>query len=155
MIMGHEPRHCPSLTLFARQVTSERLAIINFVQPFAEDRLYLVASSETVPPSFVDHMHKPFAPFEPLLWLLVFGYITFTSVVTFVIDGKALASEEDMNPHPVARYCMASYLSWFGVFSGGPQNGPVSFPGRVAQLGYGFFIMILLASYTAIWPQFW
>ena len=149
VLMSHELRHHPALTLRARQVTSERLAIINFVQPFAEDRLYLVASSETVPQSFLDDLRKPFAPFDLLLWLLVFGYITFTSVVTFVIDGKALASEEGMNPHPVARYCMASYLSYIGLASGGPQNAPVSFPGRVAQLGYGFFIMVILASYTA------
>jgi hypothetical protein len=41
------------------------------------------------------------------------------------------------------------YITWFGLFSGGPQNSPQTLPARFSQLGYGFFVIIALASYTA------
>ena len=127
-------------------VTSERLALSNFIQPFAEDKLYLVVPDEYLEESFAQHFVRPFMPFAPELWLMVGLFTIFTSIVTLLVDGRSLVVEHyDI----VSRYCMSVYLTWHGLFSGGPQNSPGTFPARLSQLGFGVFIMITVATYTA------
>ena len=36
-----------------------------------------------------------------------------------------------------------------GYVGGGPQNNPTSVPGRLATIGFGWFLLILMSSYTA------
>ena len=96
---------------------------------------------------FADYLAKPFAPFSIELWGLIIGYIFITSVITCHLDeGRG---EDYENPYMLPRLLKATYVTWFGIFSGGPQNHAVTLPARFSQLGYGLFIIIILASYTA------
>ena len=127
-------------------VTAERLALVHFVQPFSEDRLYLVASSDFVAEGFWDYVYRPFKPFENFLWLCIWAYMCFATVIGMAVDWQ---SEDYENACLVPRFCKSTYLTWHGLFSGGPQNSATSFSARLSQLGVGFFIMVLIASYTA------
>jgi len=37
-------------------------------------------------------------------------------------------------------------LTFHGLFSGGPQNNPITLGARLSQLGYGFFVLVTIAS---------
>ena len=41
------------------------------------------------------------------------------------------------------------YLAFGGYFEGGKAHDPKSAPALLAQIGYGFFVLIIIASYTA------
>jgi len=89
---------------------------------------------------------KPWKPFSAELWGLVIAYITFTGMVTAWLEPEG---EDYENPYAIPRFFKALYITWFGVFSGGPQNAASTLPARFSQLAYGLFIIIVLASYTA------
>eukprot|EP00277_Geminigera_cryophila_P041526 CAMPEP_0173098872 /NCGR_PEP_ID=MMETSP1102-20130122/35075_1 /TAXON_ID=49646 /ORGANISM="Geminigera sp., Strain Caron Lab Isolate" /LENGTH=514 /DNA_ID=CAMNT_0013991623 /DNA_START=199 /DNA_END=1743 /DNA_ORIENTATION=+ len=128
-------------------VTPERMGMSNFLSPFSQDVFYLLVPDQTVPETILSMFEKPFKPFSWELWGLVFGFLFFSGFVNMLADNQ---NEDDFqNPHPVARVFKATYLSFAGYFQGGAANNPTSAPARVAQLGYGFFILIILASYTA------
>lgn len=46
-------------------------------------------------------------------------------------------------------YCKALYLNFLAYVSCGPTTNPSSVPGRIAVLGFGWFLLITMASYTA------
>lgn len=82
-------------------VTAERLALINFVQPFSEDKLYLVVQNDAVPETFGDLLYKPLKPFQPELWLMVVAYMIFTSFITVFLDAH---SDDYENPYIFPRF---------------------------------------------------
>jgi hypothetical protein len=108
--------------------------------------MYLVAPREPLSDDLVTHLKRPFVPFDQELWLMVVLFTLFVSIITMIVDGEALV-EQDV--HLVARYCLATYITWHSLFSGGPQNTPRSFPARLSQLGFGFFVIISITTYTA------
>jgi hypothetical protein len=46
-------------------------------------------------------------------------------------------------------YCKAVYLNFLAYVSASPCNTPTSVPGRLAAVGFGWFLLITIASYTA------
>ena len=62
--------------------------------------------------------HRPCTKWQPGLWALIIAYLTFSSVVSGWLDRH---SDDYDNPHHVPRILKATYLSWLGLFSGGPQ----------------------------------
>ena len=61
-----------------------------------------------------------------------------------------LSNDEDFeNHHYYARYFKGLYLMILSYVKGGPENNPASVPARISSLGFGFFCMIVLTSYTA------
>ena len=85
-------------------------------------------------------------PFSPELWLMIVLFSIFTTIIMMIVDGEALVEQDT---HLVSRNCMAAYLTWHSIFSGGPQNSPRSFPARFSQLGFGMFVMVGITTYTA------
>jgi hypothetical protein len=53
------------------------------------------------------------------------------------------------NPTLLGRYFKCLYNNTYAYVSGGPQNNPTSVPARLACIGFGWFLLILMASYTA------
>jgi hypothetical protein len=128
-------------------VTAERMGLAAFVSPFEQDLFYVLVPDDTLPETFTDMLAKPFLPFAWNLWGLVVGFLLFSGFVNMLADNK---NQDDFeNPSKFARVFKSIFLSFGGYFAGGSVNNPSSAPARVAQLGYGFFILIILASYTA------
>ena len=82
-------------------VTAQRLSIASFVQPFSEDKLYLVAQNDVIPETFGDLLYKPLKPFQPILWVMVLSYMIFTSFITVFLDAQ---SEDYEIPHIFPRF---------------------------------------------------
>ena len=49
----------------------------------------------------------------------------------------------------IGMYCKALYLNFLAYVSCSPTTTPSSVPGRIAVLGFGWFLLITMASYTA------
>ena len=56
--------------------------------------------------------------------------------------------------HPLLIMCSglqvahSVYLSLQGLFSGGPVHSVTTFSGKLVNVGFGFFMLITLASFT-------
>uniref|UniRef100_A0A7S0YRR6 Ionotropic glutamate receptor C-terminal domain-containing protein n=1 Tax=Hemiselmis tepida TaxID=464990 RepID=A0A7S0YRR6_9CRYP len=118
-----------------------------FVIPYREDKIYLVAPSIENVESFADLLEKPFLPFKPDLWGLVIGFTIFSSLVSAFIDRH---NDTDYHNKSIgSRIFKSLYLHSFWYVSGGPLGYPVSVPSRLASLGFGLFTLITLATFTA------
>ena len=53
------------------------------------------------------------------------------------------------NPTVVGMYCKTAYLNLLAYVSASPCNTPTSVPGRLAVVGFGWFLLITISSYTA------
>ena len=131
-------------------MTSERIALgIQFLRPpFGSDDMYLIALRQEAAEGFATLLAKPFSPFAPALWAFIILYIFLSALVTAITD---MANEEDFENQSsyVARYLKSLYLNFLGYLTGGPANTPQSVPARIGTMGFGFFTMIVLTSYTA------
>lgn len=142
-------------------LTLDRLSMgVNFVQPFGQDEFYILAPimDDFLVDSFGEMLGRPWLPFSPDLWVCFFAFIAFASFVTFLTDtvfdlGDMYEPGGDagdfQNPTKIGRYFRALQLNLLGYVGGGPQNNPSSVPGRLAALGFGWFLLILMSSYTA------
>lgn len=146
-------------------VTHGRLSMgISFLLPFGSDEFYVVAprveimSSASWFNTMFDMLAAPWKPFTFDLWICFFAFIFFTSLVTLLTDGifdvgDEFEDHEDTddfeNPTAVGMYCKSLYLNFLGYVSCSPMNAPSSVPGRLAALGFGWFLLIVISSYTA------
>lgn len=89
-----------------------------------------------------------------------FAFLIFTAFVTLLADsildvGDALDVGKDWKPndfendHTVSQFAKCVYLSFMGYVSCGPANTPSSVPARLAAVGFGWFLLVFMASYTA------
>ena len=67
--------------------------------------------------------------------------------VTLITDWGNRADFQ--NPRWLARWLKAAFLNGLGFVSRTVRSNPQSTPARVAALGYGFFLLITMQSYTA------
>jgi hypothetical protein len=115
--------------------------------PFGTDDMYLIAPKVESEETFWTLLGKPFSPFQGQLWLGIVGYILLSAWVAAFTD---LDNDEDFeNHHHFARYMKSLYLMILSYEKAGPENNPKSVPARISSLGFGFFCMIVLTSYTA------
>eukprot|EP00281_Chroomonas_sp_CCMP1168_P003090 CAMPEP_0206255184 /NCGR_PEP_ID=MMETSP0047_2-20121206/24106_1 /ASSEMBLY_ACC=CAM_ASM_000192 /TAXON_ID=195065 /ORGANISM="Chroomonas mesostigmatica_cf, Strain CCMP1168" /LENGTH=788 /DNA_ID=CAMNT_0053681555 /DNA_START=61 /DNA_END=2427 /DNA_ORIENTATION=- len=128
-------------------VTTERMALNQFVTPFGTDLFYLIARKEAPPETFAEQMVKPFQPFSLELWVLVIGFLLFAAFVMVMTDSHNL--DDYANERLGAKLAKSLYFSFSGYVAGGSQNAAASVPGRLATIGFGWFVLITLASYTA------
>eukprot|EP00802_Teleaulax_amphioxeia_P007908 Tamp_07916.p1 GENE.Tamp_07916~~Tamp_07916.p1 ORF type:complete len:713 (+),score=98.31 Tamp_07916:42-2141(+) len=140
-------------------VTAERLQLgASFILPYGTDDFHLVTKATSNAISFTEQLAKPWAPFSTTLWLCFFAFLLFSALVTFLTDsvmdiGDEFEDHEDSddfdNPTLLGRYTKAVYLNTLGWVSAGPVNNPTSVPARLAALGFGWFVLIIIATYTA------
>lgn len=89
-----------------------------------------------------------------------FGFLFFTALITLFADsildvGDKLEAHKDWkaddfeNQTLVGRFAKCVYLSFMAYVSGGPLNSPSSVPARLAAVGFGWFLLVTMASYTA------
>jgi hypothetical protein len=77
----------------------------------------------------------------------VISFLIFSALVMAATDKNNI--EDYDNRSTIAIFFKALYFVLLGYVSGGAVNGPASVPGRTAAIGFGFFVLITLASYTA------
>jgi hypothetical protein len=134
------------MTLHAQ---TQRISLgVRFVMPpYGTDDMYFIAPKQQNSETFWTLLGKPFSPFQGQLWLGIVGYILLSAWVAAFTD---LSNDEDFeNHHYYARYAKSLYLMVLSYVKGGPENNPASVPARISSLGFGFFCMIVLTSYTA------
>jgi len=109
--------------------------------------MFLVAPKVQQPEDISDYLRKPFRPFSGELWGMILGFLVFNAAVYMATEP---ADGVDFNsPSASSRLSKSLYLSLLGFVSGGAGTSARSVPARVATLGFGFFVLITLASYTA------
>jgi hypothetical protein len=130
-------------------VQTQRISLgVRFVMPpYGSDDMYLIAPKLERAETFWTLLGKPFSPFQGPLWLGIVGYILLSAWVAAFTDKS---NDEDFeNHHYISRYMKSLYLMSLSYVKGGPENNPASVPARISALGFGFFCMIVLTSYTA------
>ena len=70
-----------------------------------------------------------------------------SATVTLITDFGNKADFQ--NPRWLARWLKAAFLNGLSFVSRTVRSNPQSLPARVAALGYGFFLLITMQSYTA------
>uniref|UniRef100_A0A7S0WG46 Ionotropic glutamate receptor C-terminal domain-containing protein n=1 Tax=Hemiselmis tepida TaxID=464990 RepID=A0A7S0WG46_9CRYP len=128
-------------------MTPQRLNMAQFLPPFSSDKFYLFVPGQTTAEDFGTILVKPFLPFSAELWAFVISFLIFAAIVMTVTDARNRDDYE--NGAALARISKSLYFSFSGYVTGGNVNSPASVPGRLAALGFGFFVLITLASYTA------
>eukprot|EP00961_Rhodomonas_salina_P256576 3467086-Rhodomonas_salina.1 len=129
-------------------ITPERVLLTQFLPPYASDKMYLITTKDVVGRGLKDYIASPFRPFSAQLWAIILAFLVFNGVVNFLADSPDNTDDFD-NPHWMARYMKCQYMSVMSYVSAGAGNSPQTIPSRIATLGFGFFILITLSSYTA------
>jgi len=127
-------------------VTPKRMNLANFLTPFDNDNFFLVAPRDSQEP-IEAVLKKPFLPFHGSLWLVIVCFLVFSAFAMAVTDSHNTKDYNNQGKLPVT--IKALYFAFLGYVKGGAANNPLSVPGRLANLGFGFFVLITLASYTA------
>jgi len=93
---------------------------------------------------------KPFAPFTPALWFCIVLVIVFAGLSQLVFDegcfSKLVVRDEDGEIPSTQKVFYESIVSFL---SQGLSYSPETLSGRIFAVGYGFFILVIGASYTA------
>lgn len=127
--------------------TSERRLIAPFTSEVYQDLFYLVshASEEE---TILEMMTSPFQPFTPPLSL---GNGAMTVIASFVM----YLLEAEYREKPVHRGVLHSLYTGFNSMIGASSSyEAMSLGGRILNLTFGLFIMIVIASYTAALASF-
>jgi len=98
----------------------------------------------------IDSVAKPFSPFTPRLWLCIALVILFAGVSQLLFDegwfSQLVHRDEDGEIPSVQKIFFESIVSFL---SQGLSYSPETLSGRLFAVGYGFFILVCGASYTA------
>jgi len=128
-------------------ITPQRMNLANFLTPFGNDNFYLIAPSGVEDESILTTLQKPFLPFSDDLWMVTMFFLLFSAAVMMITDGHNM--DDYNNQSFTSKVWKSLYFSFAGYVQGGSANLPASVPGRLATIGFGFFVLITLASYTA------
>lgn len=128
-------------------VSKERVLLASFLPALYQDEFRLIAktrSGETM----LTVMEQPFLPFEWTLWITIICFLIFSGFILAFAEHEH--NEEDFPDRAWWRGALKGmYVALMNFFAGGPVNVPQTPPGRVITMGIAFFVLIVLATYTA------
>ena len=129
----------------AAWVTLQRRSLANFGEIFETDPMFLVSrsvSNKKKALSASEVLLRPFLPFTPAMWGIIVAACFVTSIAFWIIE-----SDAKFKLRTITRHMYFGFLSYFaGV---GPMTEPTTPPGRLLQLSWGFFLLVLMSTYTA------
>lgn len=143
--------------------TSSRRAVTQFTIPFGEDTAYMAVQRPKIETSLQDEVMKVFQPFDLGLWLLL-AIVAIAVGIMYQLVSTNREVEMMMCSHGsgwkrvsgVMKFIGRSmtnavYVSTLELFSGSTIHADESesFERKLIQVPWAFFIMIVLASYTA------
>eukprot|EP00928_Gymnodinium_smaydae_P030441 TRINITY_DN22645_c0_g1_i3.p1 TRINITY_DN22645_c0_g1~~TRINITY_DN22645_c0_g1_i3.p1 ORF type:complete len:683 (+),score=65.36 TRINITY_DN22645_c0_g1_i3:294-2051(+) len=129
--------------------TTERQSFASpaFVSIGSED-MYLLAHIVATERTFLESLAKPFAAFGWDCWLLILGVIFATSLAMVLFEFHR--KDGDYRSGTLRSNVWKSfYMSAHGFVSAASNFAAVTPSGRIMSLGYGFFILLSIASFTA------
>jgi hypothetical protein len=132
--------------------TSQREAMVQFL-PFLyiDSMLLLVRKSPDEGTDFLEYLKAPFRPFQWESWYCIFAFLMFTGFVLFFTE--YFESNPDF-PYPLKGFRLmrigrALYLACGGFLITELEIEAPTLPSKVVKLGFGFFALITISSYTA------
>ena len=142
--------HWADIAAGAIHITAERFSQVHFTQPYFDTGYVLVVKrpeKRTYDPwSFI----KPFAS---SLWWAIIAEIFIVALALQLIEGNvskffSTVDDSDLIEGKVSGSLDALYWS-SSIFTGTEDKKPRSWGGKVIIMGHAFFMLILVASYTA------
>eukprot|EP00403_Amphidinium_massartii_P026122 CAMPEP_0178405998 /NCGR_PEP_ID=MMETSP0689_2-20121128/18687_1 /TAXON_ID=160604 /ORGANISM="Amphidinium massartii, Strain CS-259" /LENGTH=551 /DNA_ID=CAMNT_0020027029 /DNA_START=171 /DNA_END=1822 /DNA_ORIENTATION=- len=126
-------------------INTGRQQLTNMIHLISEP-IVLVTAAKIEDPSFSDKLQAAFKPFTNELWLCVIGCIILLSVAMVLQEhGK-----DDLKDVPCWKMPLLGIFKGFeSLFGGASTFHAHTCGGRITQLGLGFFILLIIASYTA------
>ena len=147
-------------------VTSERRAVANFASSIFNEGFYLLVPAPSESTDFLSLVTKIFEPFSTALWLSISSAVVWTGIVYCLVDRRAqdrireeVGSLEGLSlwqklallRRPALEMLLSRvYTALFELLGGAPvgEEGRTT-PQKVVIVGWGFFIVTTLATYTA------
>jgi len=124
--------------------TSQRRLMAAFTSEVYQDLFYLVAPASEE--GLVEMMGSPLRPFVPSVW---FGIVAVTAVASlgmYVLErGKPMFRETTIS----RGISLSFYVAFQSMIGASSSYEAKSLGGKILNLAFGFFIMIVIASYTA------
>jgi len=124
--------------------TSQRRLMAAFTSELYQDLFYVVAPI-TEENGLLEVMASPFRPFVPSVWLGIAGMTVVASLGMYVLERGKMFKEATCS-RGVSRSLYFGFQSMVGASSSYEAK---TLGGRILNLAFGFFIMIVIASYTA------
>jgi len=128
-------------------VTTQRLGYAKVLPTLWQESLELV-TRETIDTSFSNALLSAFKPFDQYLWLAIGIVIMLYSILAWFAEHK-YNNRDFPDKNIVSSGLTSLYHGLFGFFWSEPPTRPVTAEGRVLLVGFGFFTLIMLSSYTA------
>ena len=142
--------HWADIAAGAIHITSERFSLVHFSQPYFDTGYVLVVKrpeTRTYDPwSFIK-------PFGNTLWMAIIAEIFIVAFALQLIEGNvskffSTVDDSDLIDGKISGSLDALYWS-SSIFTGTEDKKPRSWGGKVIIMGHAFFMLILVASYTA------
>jgi len=123
--------------------TLQRRAVFSHPTLMVTDEMFLVGiEKEDTAFDLLPTLWAPFRPFDPLLWLLIMGVSLST--------GLALQFFAANRPAGVMiNIRRGLYTGILSFLSGGSMAQPDTTSGSIMHLGFSFFLLVTIASFTA------
>mmetsp|Transcript_28763 Transcript_28763/g.45119 ORF Transcript_28763/g.45119 Transcript_28763/m.45119 type:complete len:592 (+) Transcript_28763:165-1940(+) len=139
--------HIADIAGGAIHITPNRSNFVHFTLPFFDTGYVTVVQRP------VAKAYNPWAffdPFEGGLWAALVGEIIVVGLFFALLEAPWLTAEEesDLVDGHVGSFFDAAYLS-FSALTCTLDKGPKSWGGKLVMLGHGWFMLIIIASYTA------
>jgi hypothetical protein len=127
--------------------TTERRLIAPLSAPAFSQDLYLIVKVEKKT-DWITTLRKPFQAFSDGLWIMIGGVIVYGGLIVGFLE-RDRNDEDFPDKRPHAAIAKSIYFAILGCVSGAIAHRPRSTSARIFMIGYGFFILIVLASFTA------
>jgi len=132
--------------------TSERLALVHFSSPLADDRFYLYVPMTTKRDLWSNAV-LAFRPFSIDLWLLCGASNVAMSLLVSYLEASKV--KRRLKPRSVLRRTGRNfYYSTMQMLTGFDAKETNNVPLRIAYIGWAFLITLTLAAYTANFAAF-
>ena len=145
---GQRPgeKHWADVAGGAIHMTEERAHMVHFTSPYFQTGYRMI----TRRPKKVIDMWSFFRPFSLEMWLVLVGEMVVVALLLYLMESPTitLAEDSDLIDEAVPGLLDAFYWS-FTTFTTYLDKAPRTAGGKLVMSSHGFFILIILASYTA------
>jgi glutamate receptor, ionotropic, invertebrate len=127
--------------------TAERSIISQFTADLYQDNFYLVTFQQEAT-SVGEFFSTAFRPFSGYVWLMIAVITVFVAATYVYIEGWTNHSEFPEST-TASKFFSSLYFKIISFLGGAPVHVPETPQGRVISTSFGFFILVIVASYTA------
>jgi len=127
-------------------MTANRSRLVHFTTPYMSSGYVMVVPV----PSLNRGLWNFFSPFDELLWVLVLFEMIVVAIAFYITEAPHLTvhPETDVEGTPLLAAADVMYFS-VSLLTCTLDKSPRTWGGKCVMLGHGWFMLILIASYTA------